>query len=180
MTALVATSVVRGSQQGESHGGIYLIDLDREIVYQTVDWDTADIDWQGRGWDRGLRGIEFYGDRVYVAASDELFVYTPAFEQVTSVRSPYLKHCHEIARHGSQLYLTSTGFDSVLGFDLEREVFNWGLSVSRMQRGFRGTPFDPRRTGGPAAPEPAASQQRCVHRPRHVPQRTPNQGNAAL
>ena len=61
MTILVASSVVRGSHQGESHGGIYLIDLERERVVQTVDWNTADIDWQGRGWDRGLRGIAFDG-----------------------------------------------------------------------------------------------------------------------
>ena len=27
MTVLVATSVVRGSRQGESHGGVYLVEL---------------------------------------------------------------------------------------------------------------------------------------------------------
>ena len=74
MTTLVATSVVRGSRQGESHGGVYLIDLDNERVLRTVDWDTGDIDWQGRGWDRGLRGIAFDGDRVFIAATN--FSYT--------------------------------------------------------------------------------------------------------
>ncbi|MEJ2604250.1 MAG: hypothetical protein P8172_13355, partial [Gammaproteobacteria bacterium] len=68
MTSLVATSVVRGSHQGESHGGVYLIDLERERVVRTVDWNAPDIDWQGRGWDRGLRGIAFDGERVYIAA----------------------------------------------------------------------------------------------------------------
>ena len=66
MTTLIATSVVRGSQQGESHGGIFLIDLDRQRVAKPIDWDTTNIDWQGRGWDRGLRGIEFDGDKLYV------------------------------------------------------------------------------------------------------------------
>ena len=84
MTTLVATSVVRGSRQGESHGGVYLIDLDNERVLRTVDWDTGDIDWQGRGWDRGLRGIAFDGERVFIAASDELFVYDNTFNQLTS------------------------------------------------------------------------------------------------
>ena len=74
---LVATSVVRGSHQGESHGGVYLIDLEKREVRQTLDWNKADIDWQGRGWDRGLRGIAFDGETVYIAASDELFAYTP-------------------------------------------------------------------------------------------------------
>ena len=74
---LLTTSVVRGSSQGESHGGVYLLDLEAGTARQTLDWNTAEIDWQGRGWDRGLRGIAFDGDVVYIAASDELFAYTP-------------------------------------------------------------------------------------------------------
>jgi hypothetical protein len=53
VTTLIASSVVRGSQQGESHGGIYLVDFQRQAVRQVIDWNSADIDWQGRGWDRG-------------------------------------------------------------------------------------------------------------------------------
>ena len=68
MVKLVTSSVVRGSQQGESHGGVYLIDLDKQQVEQTIDWNTVDIDWQGRGWDRGLRGIAFDGQRVYICS----------------------------------------------------------------------------------------------------------------
>jgi len=94
MTTLIATSVVRGTRQGESHGGVYLINLEQQKVVQTIDWNNADIDWQGRGWDRGLRGIAFDGDKVFIAASDELFVYTPEFEKIASYRNPYLKHCH--------------------------------------------------------------------------------------
>ena len=73
MTRLIATSVVRGSQQGESHGGVFLIDLVSQDVSQVIDWNTMDIDWQGRGADRGLRGIAFFEDTVFIAASDELF-----------------------------------------------------------------------------------------------------------
>lgn len=149
MTTLIATSVVRGSQQGESHGGIFLIDLDRQQVAQPVDWNTIDIDWQGRGWDRGLRGIEFDGDKVYVAASDELFVYNRDFEQLASYRCPYLKHCHEISRYERRLYLTSTGCDSIIGFDLDELQFSWGLRIEKTPDGFRGTPFHPMGTRGP-------------------------------
>ena len=74
MTVLVATSVVRGTKQGESHGGVYLLDINRNRVKQTIDWNTYEIDWQGRGWDRGLRGIAFDNERVFIAASDELLV----------------------------------------------------------------------------------------------------------
>ena len=79
---------------------------------QVLDWNTMSIDWQGRGWDRGLRGIAFDGEIVYIAASDELFAYTPDFRLIGSWRNQYLKHCHEIHRHERTLFLTSTGFDS--------------------------------------------------------------------
>ena len=86
MTTLVATSVVRGTRQGESHGGVYLIDLTRKRARQVIDWNAMNIDWRGRGLDRGLRGIAFDGARVFIAASDELFVYNPQFEQLSSHR----------------------------------------------------------------------------------------------
>ena len=84
MNKLIATSVVRGSNQGESHGGVFLINLETDEILQPVDWNTVDIDWQGRGWDRGLRGIEFHAGNVYIAASDELFVFDQSFNIVAS------------------------------------------------------------------------------------------------
>jgi len=150
VTTLIATSVVRGSHQGESHGGVYLVDFARQAVRQVVDWNTADIDWQGRGWDRGLRGIAFDGERVFIAASNELFVYSPDFKLQAAYRNPYLRHCHEIAVHQRRLYLTSTGFDALLGFDLDQNRFCFGLHVVAAGRRFQGGPFDPLRDNGPA------------------------------
>ncbi len=149
MVKLIATSVVRGSHQGESHGGVYLIDLDGDEILQPIDWNTMDIDWQGRGWDRGLRGIEVHDDRIYIAASDELFVYTSAFELIGSFRNPYLKHCHEICVHERHLFLTSTRFDSILAFDLDKEEFSWGLFVKTDGTRFFPVRFDPNGDDGP-------------------------------
>jgi hypothetical protein len=146
---LVTTSVVRGSDQGESHGGIYLVDLDEKTVTRTVDWNTADIDWQGRGWDRGLRGIAFDGDTVFIAASDELFAYTPDFKLLASWRNRYLRHCHEIAVYKRTLYLTSTGFDSILGFDLDSRRFQWAMHLATENFRFRAVAFDPAAENGP-------------------------------
>ena len=150
MTTLIATSVVRGSHQGESHGGVYLVDFEAQSVAQAIDWDTVDIDWQGRGWDRGLRGIAFDGERVFIAASNELFVYTPDFRLLASYRNPYLMHCHEIFVHQRRLYLTSTGFDTILGFDLDQNQFCFGLHIVRIGSGYQGGPFDPQGELGPA------------------------------
>jgi hypothetical protein len=149
LPTLIATSVVRGAQQGDSHGGIYLIDFRNQEVRQVVDWDTSNIDFQGRGWDRGLRGIAFHGGETYIAASDELFVYDRAFRIQRSFRSTYLRHCHEIHRLENHLYLTSTGHDSILAFDLENQAFAWAIHLATDEEGPRGTPYDPNGINGP-------------------------------
>lgn len=148
---LIATSVVRGSEQGESHGGIYIVDPAAQAVHQVLDWDTADIDWAGRGWDRGLRGIAFYDGEVYVAASDELFVYDQHFRKLRSFRNRYLKHCHEIAEYDGKLFLTSTGFDSILAFDLVEQTFVWGLHAAKIDGEWHAHRFDLDSDVGPPA-----------------------------
>lgn len=146
---LIATSVVRGSQKGQSHGGVYLIDFAEQRVEQKIDWNTGDIDFTGRGWDRGLRGIEFTENELWIAASDELFCYSPTFELIGSYRNEYLRHCHEISRRDNLLFLTSTGFDSILAFDLNAKEFIWGLYLSKNGRQWVAQRFDPRGPGGP-------------------------------
>ncbi|MGD2006997.1 MAG: hypothetical protein PVJ95_01905 [Cellvibrionales bacterium] len=145
----LASSVVRGSEKGQSHGGLYLVDFESQQVEQKLDWNTGDIDFSGRGWDRGLRGIEFTEDQIWIAASDELFCYSPRFELIASYRNDYLRHCHEICRRDDLLFLTSTGFDSLLAFHLQRREFVWGLYLSRDGQSWIGQPFDPLTRGGP-------------------------------
>ena len=149
LPTLIATSVVRGTQQGESHGGIYLINFAEENVNQVVDWNTSEIDFTDRGWDRGLRGIAFFAGEIYIAASDELFVYDQNFKIQRSFRSTYLKHCHEIFQLNNHLYLTSTGHDSILAFDLERQRFFWALHIGVENGEPVGTAYDPNGINGP-------------------------------
>jgi len=146
---LIATSVVRGSQQGESHGGVFTIDFETRSSEQRIDWNTADIDWEGRGADRGLRGIAFDGDDIYIAASDELFCYDRDFKLKFSKKNRYLKHCHEICRWDRRLFLTSTGHDSLLVFDLDEQVFSWGFHLQNIEGAWTGFTFDPRKGSGP-------------------------------
>lgn len=84
---LIAASVVRGSQQGERHGGVYTVDFAQQVGALRLDWNTAAIDWEGRGADRGSRGIAFDGDDTYIAASGELLVYDPDFSLLRSFRN---------------------------------------------------------------------------------------------
>ena len=146
---LIATSVVRGSQQGESHGGVYVVDFDKLEGAQLVDWNTSDIDFEGRGADRGLRGITFDGDDIYIAASDELFCYDRNFEIQRSHKNRYLKHSHEICRMERMIFVTSTGFDSLLAFNLDTREFEWGFHLQRQYNKWTGHTFDPRERNGP-------------------------------
>ena len=145
----IATSVVRGSQQGESHGGVFTVDFERQEVVQHVDWNKSGINFEGRGADRGLRGIAFTDDDIYIAASDELFRYDRSFKIQSSHKNRYLKHCHEICQMEQTIFLTSTNFDSLLAFDLNEKKYIWGFHLQRQQDRWTGYTFDPRSQMGP-------------------------------
>ena len=149
LPTFIATSVVRGSQQGESHGGIYLVDFEKQIAKLMVDWNDSGIDFTGRGWDRGLRGIEFSGGEIFIAASDEIFVYDSQFNVKRSYKNYFLKHAHEINKHENLLFVTSTGCDSILVFDLDRDEFTRGIHLRKALKGWKSQLFDPQTEDGP-------------------------------
>lgn len=128
---------------------MYVVDLEERALDRSLDWNTPDIDWQGRGGDRGLRGIAIHDDTVFIAASDELIAFSPALKQTGAWRNPYLKHCHEIAVWEDNLFLTSTGFDSILAFDIARRKFHWGLHVDMEGHRFKAVIYDPNGDEGP-------------------------------
>ena len=140
---------MRGSDRGDSHGGVYLIDLKTGQVLQPVHWNTIDIDWRGPEGGRGLRGIAFHGNRIYIAASDELLVFDQAFNLVASFRNAYLKQCQGICVFERHLFMVSGGYDSILGFNLEQEVFDWTFKIVTDGRVFGARRFDPDGDDGP-------------------------------
>ena len=165
LPTLVFSSVVRSTRQSESHGGVYLLDLETEQLTQMIDWNDQTIDFSQRGGDRGLRGIAFHGDRMFLAAADEIFVYDADFRLRGSIRNPYLRHCHEINVGGDKLFLGSVGYDSILEWDIVQERFTAGYCIRyegfrrrilrRREGGFQTRPwprltvFDPERDDGP-------------------------------
>jgi hypothetical protein len=150
LPTLLASSVIRGSRLGESHGGLYRVDLDRGTAELKLDWNDTGIDISGRGGDRGLRGIAFYGERILVAANAELLVLDQDFHPVESFTNPYLQHCHEISVAGGRVFLTATGFDSVLVFNLGRKRFvdAWHLGAAGCSLSLHR--YDPCSSAGPA------------------------------
>lgn len=128
---VVTTSVIRSASKGESHGGAYIVDLQAGKCEQVLDWNKDDIGWAGRGGDRGLRGIAFYGNHVLMASSNEILIYDSSFKLIESYTNQYMNWCHEIFVFGNSLYVTSTSHDSLLEFDLERGAFTKGYCIRR-------------------------------------------------
>ncbi len=149
MAKLITTSIIRGGDKGESHGGVYIIDVEGQDVRQVMDFETTDVAGQGGDWDRGLRGIAIDGESVYFVASDVLLAFTPDFKLVGSWRSPYLKNADEMSIHERNLYITSTGYDSILAFELDQEKFFWALHIDLDRFNFKGSTYDPMGDGGP-------------------------------
>jgi hypothetical protein len=50
-----------------------------------------------------------------------------------------------------KIFLTSTGYDSLLAFDLDSRRFEWGFHLQRRYGAWSGFTFDPRSDLGPAA-----------------------------
>lgn len=146
---LLAGSVVRGNHQDASQGGLYLVDLDAQSVHQVVDWNDTQFQWQGRGRERGLRGIAFDGETIYCVASDELFAFSPSFELLGSWQNPYLKFCRGIAVYKRKLFITSSGFDTIVGFDLDTQEIDWALQILSPGTGIGAHPFNPMSDEGP-------------------------------
>lgn len=147
---LLASSVVRGSQLGQSHGGLFLVDLLQGTVEQKLDWNRTEIDISGRGGDRGLRGIAFYQDHIIVAANAEILFLDRQFRWTHTYTCRFLRHCHEIAVHGDLLFVTSTGFDSILSFDLRTRTFVRGLQLRYDQGIASAVGYDPNAAHGPS------------------------------
>jgi hypothetical protein len=124
---IIASHIVRSAKR-VSHGGLYLVDLNSNKYKCVIDWNEK-INWSGRGADRGLRGICIYKDNVIVASSSSIVFYSFDFKRRASYSNEYLESCHETYIHKDKLYLSSTGRDVILCFDLLSRKFIKGYSV---------------------------------------------------
>lgn len=130
LPTVLVTDVIRSAHQGESHGGLHLVDLQTSSSNTVLTWDDAGIDWTGRGGDRGLRGIALWRDKTVIAASNEVFLFNADWSIETSFTCANLSHIHEIALEGDTLHLTSTRYDAILTLDLVSGRFIHGAHLA--------------------------------------------------
>lgn len=126
-----------------------MIDLAKQEVIHALDFASADIEWFGDEGGRGLRGIALDGETVYIAASDRLLAYDKRFKLIDSWQNPNLANCRGIGIFLRELFLVSSGNDSILAFDLDQKKFHWAMHVQSDHHQFRPAIFDPLESEGP-------------------------------
>lgn len=126
---VLASHLVRSSKPGEIHGGLYLADFNNKKYKCIMDWSDP-INWQGRGADRGLRGVSVVDkNTIYVLTSRSLLLLDGKFRVVKRFENEYLLFCHEIWRFNNKLFIASTGYDSIISFNLNTKKFDDGFCV---------------------------------------------------
>src|SRR5918994_203547 len=80
---VIASTVVRSAYEGESHGGVYIVDLETEEVEQVLEYDLH-TRWFVRGYYASYRGLVRYlnmrgyrGERTFGAPIPRLRIYDP-------------------------------------------------------------------------------------------------------
>lgn len=126
-----------------------MIDLAKQEVTQAINYKTDDIEWFGEEGGRGLRGIAFDGETVYIAASNRLLKYDKRFKLIDSWQHPYLANAFGICIHQRILFIACAGNDCILAFDLDEKKFHWAMHVQSEHFQFRPAIFDPQGSDGP-------------------------------
>lgn len=146
---LLASSVIRGAQREESHGGLCICDFQKATIEYAIEWNSTDIDVSGRGGDRGLRGVAVYDEHVYALSNNALLRLGRDLKLQQTYSCGYLKHCHELSIYEHRAFLVSTGFDSILVFDLRQGRFVAGFYLHLDSGQLRLSAFQPEARGGP-------------------------------
>ena len=121
---IIASSVIRSAVRGQSHGGLYVVDSNKQIMEQVLDWTYPHIRWDledNGGGDRGMRGMVFYKDHLYAAGSMYIYKFNKKFELVNKFDNEYFNGTHEMFSTGNILYSIANSFDAIWRFDLDKE-----------------------------------------------------------
>ncbi len=118
---VIASSVIRSAMRGESHGGLYIVDSDKQIIKQVLDWNYPFIRWDSGGGDRGIRGMVFYKDYLYAAGATYIYKFNKKFELVDKFSNEYFDGTHEMVIVDNILYSIANQFDAIWRFNLNTE-----------------------------------------------------------
>lgn len=108
------TTVSRGVSQG-AHGALYKINLNTNEVVNLLSYDD-EIDYSGRGGDRGLRGLILYNNFLYVACASSILKISLNGEIVAKIEHKNLGFLHDMQLTESGFLVVSTKYDCVMEY----------------------------------------------------------------
>jgi hypothetical protein len=112
------TTVSRGVSQGE-HGALYRVNLETEEVIKLLTY-LDEIDYSGRGGDRGLRGLILHDDMLYVAAANHVLQVSLEGNIVDKLEHRNLGFLHDIQKTDTGLLVVSTKYDCVMEYNFDK------------------------------------------------------------
>jgi len=124
---VIASSVIRSTIRGQSHGGLYVVDFDNNKYKQVLDWNYPHIRWDSGGGDRGIRGMVFYKDYLYAAGATYIYKFNKSFELVNQFNNTCFDGTHEMCIVDNILYSIANQFDAIWLFDLDKEEWIGGF-----------------------------------------------------
>ena len=124
---VIFSTVIRAAQQGDVHGGLYVVDLFNNKPLVHIPYEKAFVNDNERGGERGLRGIVVLDDRVIVADANGLLELDKETLQITNVLQDrnIFKSVHEICYYDKSIWVTSTGYDSIVRVGLDLQVLEF-------------------------------------------------------
>jgi len=125
---IYCTTVYRGITQGR-HGILYEVDMKTGEYKVLLDYDD-EIDYSGRGGDRGLRGIARINDNLYVCTSKSVLKLDLTGNILNRLEHPYLGWLHEIAIDRTGFSVVSTMYDSILHYNIAENTWDSIIHVN--------------------------------------------------
>ncbi|MFW5879419.1 MAG: hypothetical protein ACOCUV_01210 [bacterium] len=126
---LLASTIVRLSQKGASHGMLYEYDTTNKKSKEVFRWADENINWEGRGGDRGLRGIAFYKNLIIVGSGKQILFLNWNYELQDTFQHSLLGDIHELIVHKDDLIITSTLFDLIIYLNIPKKEITQGYFI---------------------------------------------------
>ena len=126
---IYCTTVYRGITQGR-HGILYEVNIETGEYKVLLDYDD-EIDYSGRGGDRGLRGIVKINDNLYVCASKSVLKLDLKGNILDRLEHQYLGWLHEAVADDTGFSVVSTMYDSILHYNIAKESWDYIVHVSQ-------------------------------------------------
>lgn len=115
------TTVLRGSRPEEMTGYIMELDwLGGEVTKSVpIPLESGNPMWNGRGGNRGGRGMAVHDGKLYVAVATSLLVYDHDLNKIDEISHKHLAGLHEIAIDHRGIWINSTVHDLILLMDFD-------------------------------------------------------------